>query len=128
MAELLNNINDYQKYNISVDKWDMIKRNLVNGIIDPRDEIQQMILRSDVLDINDLKLGMKLQGTVRNVTAFGAFVDIGLHDDGLVHISKMSKDFVKHPSDIVKVGDIVDVYVCEVDKEKNRVNLSLVEV
>ena len=68
---------------------------------------------------------MKLEGTVRNVTSFGAFVDIGLHDDGLVHISKMSKEFVKHPSEILKVGDIIEVYVCGIEKEKERVNLSL---
>lgn len=115
-------------YGISNDKWDSIKSNLVNGVIDPRDEIKQMTLRSDVLTIDDLKIGMALEGTVRNVTSFGAFVDIGLHDDGLVHISKMSKDFVKHPSEILKVGDIIKVYVCDIDKEKERVSLSLLEV
>lgn len=104
-----------------------VKNNLVNGVIDPRDEIKQMTLRSDVLTIDDLEIGMQLEGTVRNVTAFGAFVDIGLHDDGLVHISKMSKSFVKHPSEILKVGDIITVYVCGIDKEKGRVNLSLIE-
>lgn len=118
---------DIKKYNISKEKWDMIKSNLVNGVIDPRDEIKQMTLRSDILTIDDLELGMSLEGTVRNVTAFGTFVDIGLHDDGLVHISKMSKNFVKHPSEILKVGDIITVYVCGIDKEKNRVNLSLFE-
>ena len=115
-------------YDISNEKWDSIKSNLVNGVIDPRDEIKQMTLRSDVLTIDDLKIGMALEGTVRNVTSFGAFVDIGLHDDGLVHISKMSKDFVKHPSEILKVGDIIKVYVCDIDKEKERVSLSLLEV
>ncbi len=115
-------------YGISNEKWDSIKSNLVNGVIDPRDEIKQMTLRSDVLTIDDLKIGMALEGTVRNVTSFGAFVDIGLHDDGLVHISKMSKDFVKHPSEILKVGDIIKVYVCDIDKEKERVSLSLLEV
>ena len=114
-------------YGISNEKWDSIKSNLVNGVIDPRDEIKQMTLRSDVLTIDDLKIGMALEGTVRNVTSFGAFVDIGLHDDGLVHISKMSKDFVKHPSEILKVGDIIKVYVCDIDKEKERVSLSLLE-
>lgn len=115
------------KYNISEDKWETIKNNLVNGVIDPRDEIKQMTLRSDVLTIDDLELGMSLEGTVRNVTSFGAFVDIGLHDDGLVHISKMSKSFIKHPSEILKVGDIITVYVIGIDKDKGRVNLSLIE-
>lgn len=115
------------KYNISEDKWETIKNNLVNGVIDPRDEIKQMNLRSDVLTIDDLELGMSLEGTVRNVTSFGAFVDIGLHHDGLVHISKMSKSFIKHPSEILKVGDIITVYVIGIDKDKGRVNLSLIE-
>ena len=69
---------------------------------------------------------MELEGVVRNVTSFGAFVDIGLHDDGLIHISKMSKDFVKHPSEILKVGDIITVHICEINKEKERVSLSLI--
>ena len=115
------------KYNISEDKWETIKNNLVNGVIDPRDEIKQMNLRSDVLTIDDLQLNMSLEGTVRNITSFGAFVDIGLHDDGLVHISKMSKSFIKHPSEILKVGDIITVYVIGIDKDKGRVNLSLIE-
>ena len=130
MEERLNKLNDndiVSKYDISLDKWDTIKNNLVNGVIDPRDEIKQMSLRSDVLTIDDLSIGMSLEGTVRNVTAFGAFVDIGLHDDGLVHISKMSKSFVKHPSEILKVGDIITVYVIGIDKDKGRVNLSLIE-
>ena len=128
MEDSLNNIKDVvSRYNISNELWDMIKNNLVNGVIDPRDEIKHMTLRSDVLTIDDLEVGMSLEGTVRNVTAFGAFVDIGLHDDGLVHISKMSKSFVKHPSEILKVGDIITVYVCGIDKEKGRVNLSLIE-
>lgn len=115
------------KFGISEEKWKMIKNNLVNGVIDPRDELKKVSLRSDVLTIDDLEIGMSLEGVVRNVTAFGAFVDIGLHDDGLVHISKMSKSFVKHPSEILKVGDIITVYVCGIDKDKGRVNLSLIE-
>ena len=110
---------------------DLAKANAVissdGEVIDPRDEIKQMNLRSDVLTIDDLELGMSLEGTVRNVTSFGAFVDIGLHDDGLVHISKMSKSFIKHPSEILKVGDIITVYVIGIDKDKGRVNLSLIE-
>ena len=95
---------------------------------DPRDEMPQPILKSDVLDIKDVKVGMKLQGTVRNVVDFGAFIDIGLHNDGLVHISKMSNEFIKNPTDIVSVGDIVDCYVLDINKEKEKVSLSLVEV
>ena len=130
MESKLNEINTsdiINKYNISIDKWETIKNNLVNGVIDPRDDIKQMTLRSDVLTIDDLEVGMSLEGTVRNVTSFGAFVDIGLHDDGLVHISKMSKSFIKHPSEILKVGDIITVYVIGIDKDKGRVNLSLIE-
>lgn len=94
---------------------------------DPRDEMPQPILKSDVLDIADLKVGMKLQGTVRNVVDFGAFIDIGLHNDGLVHISKISKDYIRHPSDVLSVGDIVDCYVDEIFKDKGKVCLSLIE-
>ena len=94
---------------------------------DYRDKLDDIILKSDILTIDDLRIGMELQGTVRNVTSFGAFVDIGLHDDGLVHISKMSKNFVSNPLDIVKVGDIVTVYVCGIDKAKEKVQLSLVK-
>lgn len=94
---------------------------------DPRDEMPQPILKSDVLDINDLKIGMKLQGTVRNVVPFGAFVDIGLHNDGLAHISKLTNKFIKHPNEVVSVGDIVDCYVDDIDLNKNKVSLSLLE-
>ncbi len=94
---------------------------------DPRDEMPQPLLKSDVLSIEDLKPGMKLQGTVRNVVDFGAFVDIGLHNDGLVHISKISKNYIKHPSDVLSVGDIVDCYVEEVFKDKEKVALSLID-
>ena len=83
------------------------------------------VLRTDVLDMKDLQPGMILKGTVRNVIDFGAFVDIGLHNDGLIHISKLSKNFVKHPRDILNVGDIVEVYVTDIDLEKERVSLSL---
>ena len=93
--------------------------------MDPRDELEAPILKSDILHIEDLKVGMELEGTVRNVASFGAFVDIGLHDDGLVHISKMSKQFVKNPNDILNVGDIIKCYVDKVDLEKGKVNLSL---
>ena len=94
---------------------------------DPREDLPPTILRSDVLSMDDLVKGMKLQGTVRNVIDFGAFVDIGVHQDGLVHISQMSRRFVRHPSEVVKVGDIVDVWVIDVDKKKKRIALSMVE-
>ncbi len=93
---------------------------------DPRDELPKPVLRTDVLDISDLKPGMELTGTVRNVIDFGAFVDIGVHQDGLVHISRMSERFVRHPSDVVKVGDIVKVWVLEVDEKKKRISLTMV--
>ncbi len=92
---------------------------------DPRDELPQPMLRADVLDINDLKEGMTLKGTVRNVIDFGAFVDIGVHQDGLVHISEMCNRYIKHPSEVVKVGDIVDVKILSVDTKKNRISLSM---
>ncbi len=129
IIEQLNKIEENklsQEYNISLDKIKMLKDNLVNGIIDPRDEIKQMTLRSDILSIDDLKVGDTLEGTVRNVTSFGAFVDIGLHDDALIHISCLSKEYVKHPSEILKVGDIIEVHIKEIDKERQRVNLTLI--
>ena len=92
---------------------------------DPRDEMPKPILKSDVLDFDDLKEGMELKGTVRNVIDFGAFVDIGVHQDGLVHISEMSDKFIKHPLDVVSVGDIVKVRVLSVDKKRKRIQLSM---
>ena len=102
-----------------------ILQELQNPGLDIRENLDAPILKSDILTIDDLKIGMQLDGTVRNVTSFGAFVDIGLHDDGLVHISKMSKNFVSDPKEIVKVGQIVKVYVCDINKEKQKVGLSL---
>ncbi|MGN0151343.1 MAG: Tex family protein [Wujia sp.] len=93
---------------------------------DPREEMQKPILRSDVLEMKDLKEGMTLKGTVRNVIDFGAFVDIGVHQDGLVHISKMTDRYIKHPLEVVSVGDIVDVTVIGVDLEKKRIQLSMI--
>ena len=92
---------------------------------DPRDELPKPLLRTDVMGIDDLTEGMVLDGTVRNVIDFGAFVDIGVHLDGLVHISEMSDRFIRHPSEVVKVGDIVSVRVMGVDKKKNRISLSM---
>ena len=93
---------------------------------DFRDDFDKPLLKSDILKIEDLKVGMELSGTVRNVVDFGAFIDIGLHDDGLVHISKMTDKFIKHPSEIVSVGDIVTCYVDDISLDKNRVSLSLI--
>ena len=106
---------------------DIIKELLTPGL-DPRDELDSPVLKSDILKIEDLKVGMELQGTIRNVASFGAFVDIGLHDDGLIHISKMSKSFVKNPNDIVHVGDIVTCYVTDIDLAKQKVQLSLIKI
>ena len=92
---------------------------------DPRDEMPKPILKSDVLDFDDLKEGMELKGTVRNVIDFGAFVDIGVHQDGLVHISEMSDKFIKHPLDVVSVGDVIKVRVLSVDKKRKRIQLTM---
>ena len=94
---------------------------------DPREEMPKPILRSDVLEMKDLKPGMELKGTVRNVIDFGAFVDIGVHQDGLVHISRMSDKYIKHPLEVVSVGDIVDVTVMSVDLDKHRIQLSMIK-
>lgn len=92
---------------------------------DPRDELPAPMLRTDVMDIKDLKVGMELKGTVRNVIDFGAFVDVGVHQDGLVHISQITDKYIKHPSDVLKVGDIVTVWVISVDVDKKRIGLSM---
>ena len=95
---------------------------------DPRDEMPKPILRTDVLDMKDLKEGMILKGTVRNVIDFGVFVDIGVHQDGLVHISEITNKFIKHPLEAVSVGDIVDVKVLSVDLKKKRIALTMKNV
>ena len=92
---------------------------------DPRDELPQPLLRTDVMDIKDLKVGMELQGTVRNVIDFGAFVDIGVHQDGLVHISQIANRRIKHPSEVLKVGDIVKIWVLSIDEAKGRIGLTM---
>ena len=94
---------------------------------DPRDELPAPVLRTDVLDMKDLQPGMELTGTVRNVIDFGAFIDIGVHQDGLVHISRMAERFIRHPSEIVKVGDVVKVWVVDVDMKKKRIALTMVK-
>ncbi len=130
MIDALDNI-DINKY-VSILGTDIYTlEDVINSLKrpnrDPRDEMPQPILKSDVLDIKDLKVGMKLQGTVRNVVDFGAFIDIGLHNDGLAHISKLSNNYIKHPSDVVNVGDIVDCYVDEIYLDKEKVSLSLIK-
>ncbi len=92
---------------------------------DPRENAPKPYLKSDVLTINDLEVDMELVGTVRNVIDFGAFVDIGVHQDGLVHISQMTDRYIKHPSEVVSLGDVVTVKVVKIDKKRNRIGLSL---
>ena len=92
---------------------------------DPRMDMPKPVLRNDVLNIEDLKPGMILKGTIRNVIDFGAFADIGVHQDGLIHISELSDKFIKHPMEVVKVGDIVDVKVLDVNIQKKRIALSM---
>ena len=119
-------IDEYSK-KLGIDKFTLkdIIDSLASPERDPRDEMPKPILRSDVLHIEDLHVGDKLQGTVRNVVDFGLFIDIGLHDDGLAHISKLSKNYIKHPSELFSVGDIVDCYVDSINAEKGKINLSL---
>ena len=130
LIEKLDNIDikEYKdKLNTDIYTLEDVINSLKKPNRDPRDEMPQPLLKSDVLSIDDLTIGMKLQGTVRNVVDFGAFIDIGLHNDGLVHISKISNEYIKHPSDILSVGDIVDCYVYEINKEKEKVSLSLLD-
>ena len=110
---------------IGLETLELIFAGLTKPGRDPREEVDPPILRSDVLSMEDIQVGMELQGTIRNVVDFGAFVDIGVKQDGLVHISRMKKGFVKHPSDVVAVGDIVTVWVTEIDMKKGRVSLSM---
>lgn len=112
---------------IGTDKYTLedIVKSLLKPNRDPRDEMPKPILKSDILKLEDLKVGMKLQGTVRNVVDFGAFIDIGIKNDGLVHISKISKEYIRHPKEVLHVGDIVDCYVEEIFPEKKKVSLSL---
>ena len=92
---------------------------------DIRDALPKPVLRSDIMDINDLAPGMELTGTVRNVVDFGAFIDIGVHQDGLVHITEITDRYIKHPSDVLKVGQRVTVWVKDVDVKKNRIGLTM---
>ena len=92
---------------------------------DPRDELPAPVLRTDVLATKDLKPGMELKGTVRNVIDFGAFVDIGVHQDGLVHVSQIADRYIRHPSEVLSVGDVVTVWVLDVDEKKSRISLTM---
>lgn len=126
----LSNININQiaeQLNVGVPTLEDIIKSLMAPNRDPRDEFETPILKSDVLSIEDLKEGMKLSGTVRNVVDFGAFVDIGVKQDGLVHVSKLSKKFVKNPMDVVSVGDIVEVWILDIDKNKGKVSLTMID-
>ena len=123
-------ISDFKKISDELEIGEITLRDIVKELEkpgrDPRDEMQKPILRTDVMEMEDLKEGMILKGTVRNVIDFGAFVDIGVHQDGLVHISRLSKKFIKHPLEAVSVGDIVEVRVDSVDLKKKRIALSMV--
>ena len=122
-------ITDYQRLSEELGVGEITLRDIVKELEkpgrDPREDMPKPILRTDVMEMEDLKEGMKLKGTVRNVIDFGAFVDIGVHQDGLVHISQMADRFVKHPLEVVSVGDVVDVTVLSVDLEKKRIQLSM---
>lgn len=120
---------DYEKLARELDIGVITLRDIVGELKkpgrDPRLELEKPQLRKNILTIDDLEEDMVLQGTVRNIVDFGAFVDIGVHQDGLVHISQLANKFVKHPLDIVSVGDIVDVKVIDIDTSKNRIQLSM---
>lgn len=129
IVNVLENVNKEElinKLNINSYTLDDIIESLKKPNRDPRDMLPKPLLKSDVLHIEDLKIGMKLEGTVRNVIDFGCFVDIGIKNDGLVHISKMTKEFIKHPSELVSVGDIITVYVDDINLEKGKVALSMI--
>ena len=122
------NLEEYkEKFKTDIYTLEDVIASLKKPNLDPRDEMPQPLLKSDILDIKDLSIGMKLQGTVRNVVDFGVFIDIGLHNDGLAHISKLTTKYIKHPSEVVSVGDIVDCYVDDISLEKGKVSLSLLE-
>ena len=120
---------DIYSEELDIDKYTLkdIIDSLSSPERDPRDELDKPILKSDILHIEDLHVGDKLQGTVRNVVDFGLFIDVGLHDDGLAHISKLSKSYIKHPGDLFSVGDIVDCYVEDIDLNKQKLSLSLIK-
>lgn len=114
-----------EKISVGIPTLEDIIKELSKPGRDPRDELPKPMLREDVMDIKDLKPGMKLKGTVRNVIDFGAFIDLGVHQDGLVHVSQICNKFIKHPSEVLKVGDIVEAKILTVEPDKNRISLSL---
>ena len=114
-----------EQLGIGVPTLQDILEELIKPGRDPRGELPPAELRTDIMDMNDLKEGMVLKGTVRNIVDFGAFVDIGVHEDGLVHISQMANRFIRHPSEVVKLGDRVTVTVLSVDSKKGRIALSM---
>ena len=121
-------LNKYSKED-KIDKYTLedIVKSLKMPNRDFRDSFPQPLLRNDILTIDNLEVGMQLEGTVRNVVDFGAFIDIGLKNDGLVHISKITNKYIKHPLDVLNVGDIVTVYVDEIFKDKNKVSLTMIK-
>ncbi|MBJ8349190.1 Tex family protein [Streptococcus zalophi] len=123
---------DYKAVSKTIAIGEATLKDIIQDLLKPgrdlRDDFEAPTLRQDVLDLKDLNIGQKLEGTIRNVVDFGAFVDIGIHEDGLIHISQMSHQFIKHPSQVVSVGDIVTVWVSKIDEERGKVNLSLVEL
>ena len=130
LIDKLNNINIEEKckeLNTDIYTLEDIIKSLETPNRDYRDNYDMPLLKSDILTIDNLKVGMELEGTVRNVVDFGAFIDIGLHDDALVHISKITKKFIKHPSEVLSVGDIVKCYILNIDKDKNKVSLTLIK-
>ncbi|WP_426704385.1 Tex family protein [Staphylococcus shinii] len=130
LKSVLNHVNvesTAEKLNIGEPTLEDIIKSLIAPNRDPRDEFETPILKSDVLSIKDLSKNMKLHGTVRNVVDFGAFVDIGVKQDGLVHVSKLSRKFIKNPMDIVSVGDIVDVWILDIDEKKGKVSLTMID-
>ena len=124
-VESLGAENIASRLNIGIPTLNDIVDSLLKPDRDPRDELPQPILRSDILDIKDLRDGMELTGTVRNVVDFGAFIDIGVHQDGLVHLSQITNRYIKHPSEVLKVGDVVKVWILNVDAAKNRISLTM---
>lgn len=116
-----------EKLGIGLPTLDDMVKALISPNRDPRDDLPQPLLKKSVLSMEDLTEGMELQGTVRNVVDFGVFVDIGVKQDGLVHISKMSNQYVKHPMDLVSVGDVVTVWVDSVDQHKQRIALTMIK-
>ena len=126
-TKLQNSKLNAQDFGIGEETFEDIMEALSRPGRDFREELNTPLLRTDVLSMEDLKEGMELQGTVRNVVDFGAFVDIGVKQDGLVHISKLSKSFVKHPTDVVAVGDIVKVWILAVDLKKQRIQLTMIQ-